>query len=341
MLRLLLPMTFALLLLFPAMVLGSTPVYHTITAFVVNAAGQPMQGVEIEMTNSSGSNVTTYYMHTNSSGMAERSVPAGIYNVSATLSGYAANRTYTVDILAANATVYYKMTELMVNLTGFITTGRVPVANATVVLSNTSVTYRTHSTSPLGEYTWHGVQPGEYAVSASKAGYLTNYTAITLSPGSSVWLNLTLIPTNGILEGTVNESQVNGRELPVANATITIQGNGVLLHLLTSSTGTFVATNLQGGTYTVSVSKTGYSPGQGTVTVYNGKIAYLNFTLVPLSNPPPLNIPGFIGKLDLDHSLVIVALVVIIFVSAGTVALLNKSYNWREERNTEKKEKSR
>jgi|GEM_PF-4567307 hypothetical protein len=322
-----------LLLIFTAVpVHASTATYHTITAYVVNEQGMPLQGVTVTVTNYTPSEITSHYLTTNSSGMASISLPGGNYTVEANLTGYVSNTTYSVDTLKNNVTVRFTMKELMANLTGFITTVRFPVANATVILSNSSISYRTLSAAPLGSYKFSDIKAGQYNLRVEKPGYLSNYTSVTLYPGRTEWLNLTITPTSGFVEGIVNETLGNGRQAPLQGAEITIQGQGIIYRTTTNSEGLYFFSNLSQGTYIITVQKPGFSPGQGTVTVVLGKVNYLNFTVVSLSTPSPFTIPGFIGKLDLDHSLVVVTIIIVIFVSSGTLALLNRSYNWKDER---------
>lgn len=326
----------SLFLLIPAAHASTGGTYHTLSVFVVDQNGNPLSGVRISITNSTVTNgtpvVTSYYKMTDSSGSASIMLSAANYSVSANLTGYIANRSYHID-LTGNATLRFEMIELSSNITGFITTLKLPVANATIELYNSNISYSTFSSSPLGAYRFDDVQAGAYNISVGKPGYFGNHTVIHLLPGKTVWINMTLTPRFGIVEGVVNITQ-NGRELPLQGALLTIQGSGLSYTMRSGKNGTYYFTNLTQGTYSVRVSMQGYFPGQAYVTVTEGRVTYLNFTLIPLSSAPPFSIPGFIGNLDLDHSLVIVTIIIVIFVCAGTLALLNRSYNWKEERKT-------
>ncbi len=316
---------------------------HTITAIVTDSTGAALSNVKIEISNTTtssvGTTVTTYFGHTNSSGVyVSQPLNAGNYTVSASYEGYASNGIRNVALLSSNLTVNFTMTQLKGNLTGFVTTGKIPVANATLVLNDTRVSFRTNSSPPLGLYVFAGIPNGTYLLSAGKSGYVSYRTNVTIAAGSMVWQNLTLKPTLGILTGTVNSTTQNGPDSPLAGVNVTLQGTQGTLHTTTNAQGMYYFTNLSQGTYTVSVQSSGYTPGQTTVTVSLAKTSYLNFTLIPLTRNSPFTIPGFIGNFDLDHSLVIVALIIVMTVVTGSLTLLNKSYNWKEDRSANEDE---
>ena len=305
---------------------------HTITAVVVGSNGLGLPNAKIEISNSTNNTVTTHFGYTNSSGKyVSQLLPDGNYSVRGTLSGYFANATYTV-LVSQNVTLYFTMTQEKGNISGFVTTGKIPVVNATVTLSNSVVSFQTLSTTPLGAYNFSNVPTGRYLLTAGRSGYLSNNTTINITAGSNVRYDLTLQPTLGILTGIVNSTGQNGRNSPLVGVNVTLTGPGGSYHTTTGSNGMYYFTNLSQGTYTVSIQDSGYSPGQSSVSVSLAKTSYLNFTLIPLTRNTPFTFPGFIGNLDLDHSLLIVALIIVMVAVSGTLALLNKSYNWKDKR---------
>lgn len=320
---------------------------HTITAVVVDNNGVGLPNAKIEISNSTNSTVTTHYGYTNSTGKyVSPMLQDGNYSVRATLAGYFANASYSVTV-SQNVTLYFTMTQEKGNVSGFITTGKIPVVNATVTLSNTVLSFQTLSTTPLGAYNFSNVPTGSYLLSAGRSGYLSNNTTINITAGSNNRYDLTLQPTLGILTGIVNSTGQNGRSAPLVGVNVTLTGPGGSYRTTTGSNGMYYFTNLTQGTYTVSVQGSGFSPGQSSVSVTLAKTSYLNFTLVPLTRNTPFTFPGFIGNLDLDHSLLIVAVIIVMVAVSGTLALLNKSYNWKDKRdidpgeNTDKEEDSR
>lgn len=318
---------------------AAAPQNHTITAYVVDDSGTGMMNVKIEISNTTNYTTITYYGYTDINGSyTSDPLSPGNYSVTASTQGYLANATYRVDILTGNITVRFTMTQLKGNISGFVTTGRIPVINATVRLANALTSFQTLSTAPLGAYSFADVPSGTYNLSAGRAGYLSAGINVTVVSGGVDWFNLTLQPTLGILTGVVNSVSQNGRSSPLSDANVTLQGAGTVLHTKTNAQGVYYFTNLTQGTYSVSVQGGGYSPGQSSVLVTLAKTSYLNFTLPSLTRSTPFTIPGFIGNLDLDHSLVIVALIIILVAVSGTMVLLNKSYNWKEERRVKQDE---
>ncbi len=309
---------------------------HLVKARVVTPDGLPLAGVTIIARNATGGN-TSYSGNTNKNGTASIPVAPGLYNITATLNGYAANTSYTnASLKTGNFSALFTMTARPGNLTGFVTNGIIPEANVTVTLSNTTsanstISYSTHTSAPLGKYSISGIPAGKYNASASRNGYASNTKTIVISPGAQAWLNFTLKPLLGEIIGVVNTTTGSGAAKPLAFANVTITGTGGTFQTATNANGIYEVNGIPQGTYTVRVQKKGYLPGQGSVTIAISKVTYLNFTVVPLARATLLPISGFIGKLDLDHSLMFVALAVSIVIVAGTITLLNKSYNWRED----------
>ena len=317
---------------------------HQITSIVTDGNGNPLAGVRIQMSYTSGGMTTTYTNYTNSAGKCtSEPLPPQNYTVTAFDAGYAPNTSYLVNLSNSNVTLYFTLSLLMGNLTGFVTTSNIPVANASVMLSNTNITFVTRSTSPLGLYRFAGIPSGKYNISATEPGYVGYNGTVTVTPGNTTLLDITMKPTLAILTGTVNTAQQGGKIEPLAGVNVTVQSsNGIVYHTTTNAQGLYYFTNLSAGVYTVSVQASGYTPGQGSIAVALAKTSYLNFTLPQLTRSTPFNIPGFIGNLDLDHSLVLVALLIVLVVVSGTMVLLNKTYNWKEPRepnNVEKEEK--
>ena len=310
---------------------------YYVHAKVVTANGLPLAGVTVTARNATSPANQSYSGKTGTNGTVTFSVTPGVYNIAAELRGYVANTSYTnASLQSGNFSAVFTMIAINGNLTGFVTNGIISVANVTVTLSNTTsgnstISYSTHTSAPLGKYTIAGIPAGRYNASASGKGYVVYETTIYIPPGSDSWLNFTLKPLLGEIIGIVNATTVSGVAKPLAFANVTITGSAGNFQTVTDSKGIYEVNNIPEGTYTVEVQKKGYLPGQGKVTIAISRVTYLNFTVVPLSQATLVPISGFIGKLDLDHSLMFVALAVSIVIVAGTITLLNKSYNWKDD----------
>ncbi|MCL5678429.1 MAG: carboxypeptidase-like regulatory domain-containing protein [Candidatus Thermoplasmatota archaeon] len=307
-----------------------------IIAKVVNISGQPVANATVIIKNVSSGNSGSY--KTGSNGTVAQSVSPGTYDITALLSGYTANWTYfNESILTTDFYANFTMYELQGNLTGYVNNGFVSLPMATVVLNNSTVAFTTHTSEPLGEYSFSNIPGGDFNVTVSKAGYFTNSTTIRIVQGVHSWLNFTLRPLLGELVGVVNATNSLGRIIPLGGANVTlISSNGSLRHTVTDSSGLYEFVNVSQGNYIVRVEKGGFSPGESSVTIQLSRIVSLNFTLVALSHSYIFPVSGFIGKLDLNHSLMFIALALSIIIVAGSVTLLNKSYNWKESPESKK-----
>lgn len=83
-------------------------------------------------------------------------------------------------------------------------------------------------------------------------------------------------PTTGDVAGTVTDSSTGA---PVAGATVSVAGKSAT----TGSDGKYSITGVTGGTYTLTVTATGYQSWSSSVTVVNGSTVTLNAALTPTS----------------------------------------------------------
>jgi len=157
------------------------------------------------------------------------------------------------------------------------------------------------TTDQAGSYTVSNLPPGEHRVSAGKAGFLAQEKTVTIRPNSNPREDYTLKPESRAGERTaitrtltppikkvVSAGQLRGRVVdaktgkPVPNAAVSITGQrGVV----TDQNGVFAFANLMPGTYQVSVRKSGFSDGSGTLAVRAGQTVGANFSLSPKLSP--------------------------------------------------------
>lgn len=117
--------------------------------------------------------------------------------------------------------------------------------------------------------------PGNYTVTASKAGYVSSSVAKSVTAGQTVWgsMNLTPAATTGTLSGTVTAEGA-----PLSGATVTAGGKTAN----TDGAGAFSLT-LAAGTHTLSITKQGYQPHSSSRTVTAGGNTSANVTLTKSS----------------------------------------------------------
>ena len=147
-----------------------------------------------------------------------------------------------------------------------------PISGANV----TADTVASDTTNEDGYYWITDVEPGNYTVTASAAGYQTSSETTTVLPGETTPLNfeLTLLP--GTITGTVTNS-LTGE--PIAGANVTANGYSAT----TNSSGAYVIPDVPLGNYTVTASAAKYVNQSKTATVTAGTTTTLDFELTPLN----------------------------------------------------------
>lgn len=99
--------------------------------------------------------------------------------------------------------------------------------------------------------------------------------------GPEITWTITVTAAKGNITGTVRNSYNNSA---ISGATVSIEGGG---STTTNSSGVYTFTNLDPGTYTLNVSKSGFSPTSGTAAVTAGSTTTKNFTLTSTDTIAP------------------------------------------------------
>ena len=164
-------------------------------------------------------------------------------------------------------------------LTGVVTDGESPVADATVkVFDSAGMPYQHTLTDASGLYSITDLPAGSYTVAAAKDGYLLSPAAgFTLSAGSTQQIPLLLTPeptlSLGAIAGMLSVLQPEGAPLPLGGAKITLlSSTGETVAVTTSAPdGEFAFYDLMDGVYTLTASAQGYlSTGNMLATVTKG-----------------------------------------------------------------------
>lgn len=204
-------------------------------------------------------------------------VPAGTYNVTASHSGYT-SQTSSVTVNAATAsTLNFPLAAVPTTGAGTLT-GQVTNVSTGGAVSGTTVSYSGGSaaTDSTGHYTFTNVTAGTYNVTATHSGYFVETKSVTISAGTTSTLNFALA-TGGKVGGTVT----NSSGAVIAGASVTITGGSITttVNTTTNSSGVYNSNWVPVGTYTVTVSATGFTQQSQTVNVPTGTTATLNFTM--------------------------------------------------------------
>jgi putative lipoic acid-binding regulatory protein len=113
-------------------------------------------------------------------------------------------------------------------------------------------------------------------VTASRSGYITESNSVTVSAGATSTLNFPMA-TGGKVAGTVTNSSGTA----ISGAAVQITGGAVqtTVNVTTSSTGAYNSNWIPIGSYTVTVSKSGFTTQTQNANVTTGNTTTLNFTM--------------------------------------------------------------
>jgi large repetitive protein len=200
--------------------------------------------------------------------------PAGSLTLTASATGFN-SLTKTVTITVGQTTpVNFSLTSTAP--TGSIS-GRITSAVNGTGLSGATVTFSRGSTVAdiNGNYTFKSVPAGTYTITAQKAGFVPASVSVTVAL-SAVTANIR-VATGGKIAGKV----VNRSGVAISGASIRIVGGLVpaTVTVLTNSTGVYNSNWIAIGTYTVQVSKPGFTTQTKPTSMSSGATATVNFTL--------------------------------------------------------------
>ena len=201
-------------------------------------------------------------------------VPAGSVTVTANASSYQSS-SQTLSVTAgANSAQNFQLTQLS---TGGIV-GRVTnISNGAAISGATvSVAGQTTSTNSTGNYSLTNVSTGTYSVTATKSGWGTQTKSATVATGVNTNVSFQM-STSGIIKGTITTST----GAAVAGATINFSGGSIATNknVTSSSTGTYSSGWIPIGNYTVTVTNSGFTTQQKSVTITSGATTTVNVTL--------------------------------------------------------------
>jgi thermitase len=247
--------------------LSQIVVFGSITGSVTDAEdGSPIPDAVV----SDGTRTTT----TDATGKYTiANVPPGTYQVTASKSGYYSSSSSVTVLAGATALANFSLSEIIVpgSISGTVTSAKdgSPIVGATVTDGT-----RTTSTDAMGKYTIASVPPDTYQVTASKSGYYSSSSSVTVLAGTTAVASFSLTEVPGAITGTVTSAKDGS---PIVGATVT-DGTGTTT---TDATGRYTIANVPPGTYQVTASKEGYVSVTSAVTVVSGGAVMTNFSLSP------------------------------------------------------------
>jgi len=199
---------------------------------------------------------------------------AGTYQVTASKSGYSP-QTIEVTVTAGGTETgnnFILLAGSSGSITGTVTDAQtsLPISGATVTDGiNAPVTTDTH-----GNFVLEGVTPNSYTVTVTAASFVTGSASVTVNASANTTQNFSLTEDGQIVGKVTDASTHNG--IPNASITCTCAGSATS----TDGSGNYSFAQVTPGTYTVSVTATGYTGQSNTNVVVNpGTPTTQNFQL--------------------------------------------------------------
>ncbi|HEX2999149.1 MAG TPA: carboxypeptidase regulatory-like domain-containing protein, partial [Armatimonadota bacterium] len=221
-------------------------------------------------------------------------LPTGLYQVKTSSDGYQ-DQTYAslvqVNPGAETANINFVMGGAPGGIAGTITrqSDGQPVAGATVELRAGTTLVASTTTDDSGKYAFPSVSAGTYQVTVTAGtGILATSATVTVAANTQARCNIAAnTPEPAFVAGKVTDASGN----LVSGALIEAVSNGKVVKSTTSgptqttgsTTYNYKLTGLNAGSYTIQVSKSGYSGSSSNVTLTESQQLYnVNFTLQSL-----------------------------------------------------------
>jgi hypothetical protein len=212
-------------------------------------------------------------------------VPAGSVTLTATATGFAPS-SQTVQVTAGGTVTAPDFLLGPASGKGAFH-GKVTNQANGAVLSGATVSYSggTTTTDSSGNYSFANVPPATYNVTASRSGYLSKTSTLTVTPDTNTQFDIQL-STAGQITGTVKHS--DGTLAVGASVEIRSGDLSTVVTKTTNSSGVYNSSWIAIGNYTITASQSGYNNAQTTATVTTGQTtAAPLLTLAPSGSPPP------------------------------------------------------
>ena len=152
-----------------------------------------------------------------------------------------------------------------------------PLANATITLQETGASA---TTGTDGLYSFLQIPARTYTIEVTAEGRRTITKVINLRPGDKQQVDVAFSAKVGQLGGKIDGQDDPSAPKVAVTATITLkQGTTTVDSFTTSSDGTVTRNDVPAGSYTATISATGYDPVTQTVNIVANQPAFLFVTL--------------------------------------------------------------
>ncbi|WP_394176431.1 carboxypeptidase regulatory-like domain-containing protein [Guptibacillus hwajinpoensis] len=168
------------------------------------------------------------------------------------------------------------------------------LADVVVELKDGSTTIGVTTTNASGEYSLTEISPGSYTIEFSKPDFITNIQSLTINSGSITRKDVFLTELLGNIDGTVTNSSGGA----ISNATLLLidSAGNVLDEQTTNASGAYTFPSIKAGSYTLTVSVSGFQSAEEGVIVESNDTSTVNFVL----EPNPGNVQGSVTNTSGD-----------------------------------------
>ena len=236
---------------------------NTLTGVVTDAlTGLPIAGATVYVTDRSS---VVHTVTTDAAGhYGVTNLPTGSATLTASQTGYASATSNPIIVPGLNTQDQPLTANTLTGVVADAGTG-LPIAGATVVVTDSSNVVHATTTAGTGNYGFTALPTGPATLTASQTGYTSAISYPTINPGPNTQ-NEEL--TANTLEGVVTDA---GTHQPIAGATVQVVDSAGTTNILTTdASGYYGVTNIATGAATVTVSKTGFTTATVTPTIAAG-----------------------------------------------------------------------
>ena len=239
--------------------------------------------------------------------------PAMTYSIQASLTHYQAHTVSPITIVSDQTTIEsFSLTPNTGGITGTVRNSLSggALVGATVEALQAGAVVQSTTTVSGGGYTFASpFTPGSYVVQASLSQYGTASLAATVTSDTISTEDFSLVPDNGTISGTVNDSIT---AYPLSGVTITILQGGSTIATTTTATNGIYSASLAPGTYDVRASLANYTQQTiSSITVESDATQTVDFVLAAL--------PGAIsGSINVGSGATVQALQGVVVVASTT-----------------------
>ncbi len=190
-------------------------------------------------------------------------LPTGSHTIAATASNYNSSPV-TVNVPnAATVSGSISLTRKTGSVTVFVYPGN-PIKGATVSFTAEGKLY-SGTTNEMGVISFSNIPTGTYSFTASKSGYKDSSVDVTI-PNGSTTASIKLEQLYGDADIAVTDSNNN----PISGAAVRVTIHGTEYTATTNASGVASFTNIESGTWTFTIVKSGYFDNSVDVTVPGG-----------------------------------------------------------------------